>query len=828
MTPIEALYSARKTVAVTCVLVCVSAVGMGLPSVGMGQTRWSGRGLAGLLDQAGSSAASSLDLRAPLSGSFGSIEPGAPPSVAVGANPSGLAASEATHTVYSVNQNDNTVSVIDAQGCNAQHPAGCGHALATIKLGGSSGGPVGAILTRDGDTLYVTASGDNAVAVVDASTCNAIRTSGCARGPVAMVATGQVPVAMVEDPQTHTLYVANVFSNTVSVIDAARCNADETAGCGQAPATVPVGTGPSALALERETHTLYVANVDDNTVSVIDAARCNAEQTHGCGNIPPAQAVGGAPAAISFSERSDTVYVANGALNREGALVPYGNTVSVLDAAACNAEHPQGCSAVPPPAVPVGSQPGGYPQALIVDQRTQNVYVPSVNDDTLSVIDGARCNARRMIDCAKPAPTVQMGAGPQAVAVVPSVHTVYVADGIDGAVAVIEERTCNDEYPAGCRPAAAPAAPLAPNDQLAGAAIDAADHTAYVINGGVNFDGPNVLDLIDTARCHTGSTSGCTPHPPLATVALASPANAVAVDPSTDTVYVAEGNPGPGNPGPAELEVIAAATCNATVSTCAHNVTISLSAGGNFPGPLAVDSATNTVYVGNTDNTAVIDARHCKAADITGCATQPAATIPVASPNGFGVAPDTLYATTFSDPTVPGAVDVIDTRHCQAADTTQCATQNPATATVGLVPTDTAVDVAHHTLYVPDNAQGEGAGLLSMIDTTHCNGDDTSDCASQTPPTTPMRRAPLAATLDPSTSTLYITNFNDADVSLINTTACNSTTLAGCPRVPPQMVTGSGPSAAALDPATHTIYVPSFFDGTVSIIATDDPASANR
>ena len=173
-------------------------------------------------------------------------------------------------------------------------------------------------------------------------------------------------------------------------------------------------------------------------------------------------------------------------------------------------------------------------------------------------------------------------------------------------------------------------------------------------------------------------------------------------------------------------------------------------------------------------------------------------------------------------------MDVIDTRHCQAADTTQCATQNPAAVTVGLVPTDTAVDVAHHTLYVPDNAQGEGAGLLSMIDTTHCNGGDTSDCASQTPPTTPMRRAPYAATLNPSTSTLYITNFNDANVSLINTAACNATTLAGCPRVPPQVVTGSGPIAAALDPATHTIYVPSFFDGTVSIIATDDPASANR
>ena len=339
--------------AAACVLVCVSAVGMGLPSVGMGQTRsWSGRGLAGLLDQAGSSHASGIDLRAPLSGAFGSIEPGAPPSVAVGANPSGLAASEATHTVYSVNQNDNTVSVIDAQGCNAQHPAGCGHALATIKLGGPMGGPVGAILAHDGVTLYVTSSGENAVAVIDASTCNAIRTSGCARGPVATIATGQVPVALVEDPHTHTLYVANVFGNTVSVIDAARCNADQTAGCGEAPPTVPVGTGPSALALDRETHTVYVANAGDNTVSVIDAMRCNAEQTAGCGTTPPVQAVGGAPAAIAFSKRTDTVYVANGALNPEGALVPNGNTISVMNAAACNAEHHQGCSAVPRPRSP--------------------------------------------------------------------------------------------------------------------------------------------------------------------------------------------------------------------------------------------------------------------------------------------------------------------------------------------------------------------------------------------------------------------------------------------------------------------------------------------
>jgi DNA-binding beta-propeller fold protein YncE len=164
-------------------------------------------------------------------------------------------------------------------------------------------------------------------------------------------------------------------------------------------------------------------------------------------------------------------------------------------------------------------------------------------------------------------------------------------------------------------------------------------------------------------------------------------------------------------------------------------------------------------------------------------------------------------------------VIVIDTRHCRAADTTQCAIQHPPKVTVGAGPTATAADLAHHTLYVPDNANGDSAGLLSMIDTTHCNGDDTSDCAGQIPHTTPMRRAPLEATLDASSNTLYVTNFSNANLSLIDTATCNATVLAGCPHVPPQAVTGSGPDAAALDPSTHTIYVPNFFNGTVSVVA---------
>ena len=57
-------------------------------------------------------------LRAPLSDAFTSIELGAPPSAPVGANPSGIAVNQGTHTVYVVNDGDDTVSVIDADACN--------------------------------------------------------------------------------------------------------------------------------------------------------------------------------------------------------------------------------------------------------------------------------------------------------------------------------------------------------------------------------------------------------------------------------------------------------------------------------------------------------------------------------------------------------------------------------------------------------------------------------------------------------------------------------------------------------------------------------------
>lgn len=66
------------------------------------------------------------------------------------------------------------------------------------------------------------------------------------------------PTGVGVDPGTHTVYVANENSGTVSVIDGAT-NA--------VTATIGVGSSPSAVGVDPGTHTVYVANTQFNTVS---------------------------------------------------------------------------------------------------------------------------------------------------------------------------------------------------------------------------------------------------------------------------------------------------------------------------------------------------------------------------------------------------------------------------------------------------------------------------------------------------------------------------------------------------------------------------------
>ena len=74
------------------------------------------------------------------------------------------------------------------------------------------------------------------------------------------VPVGGIPVEVAVNQVTHTIYVGNSGENTVSVIDGTACNAIHTSGCGQTAATVTVGNNPLGVAIDQATDTIYVAN----------------------------------------------------------------------------------------------------------------------------------------------------------------------------------------------------------------------------------------------------------------------------------------------------------------------------------------------------------------------------------------------------------------------------------------------------------------------------------------------------------------------------------------------------------------------------------------
>ena len=302
------------------------------------------------------------------------------PTTTVGAAPTGIANNPVTHSLYVANQFDNNVSIIDSSTCNQSHPNNCQQSWPTVAVGTS---PRSLDVNRSTNTIYVPNRDDGTVSVIDGAHCNSSDSSGCAQTP-ATTAVGVFPQEAAIDEATNTIYVANQTDNTVSVIDGSHCQGTDTSGCNQSWPTIPVGAAPQALAFNPTDSTLYVANTDDNTVSVIS------------GNIPIATiSVGDGPRAIGFVFDKNTIFVGN-----RSDL-----TVSVIDGSTCNAANTTGCSRIPP-AILIGQFPkkagnGNYfnGRRIVVDQRNDGVFIPTIGDSDVAMLDGSVCTAAHPKDC---------------------------------------------------------------------------------------------------------------------------------------------------------------------------------------------------------------------------------------------------------------------------------------------------------------------------------------------------------------------------------------------------------------------------------------------
>jgi DNA-binding beta-propeller fold protein YncE len=337
------------------------------------------------------------------------------PTVPEGANL--VSADPATNTIYAGNLTQPQIDVISAATCHAADLAGCAP-VAEIPVA-APGAEVGAIdeATR---TLYAADPPSRNVFMINTAACNATSTSGCAQHPPT-VTIGPVPQVPAVNPATQTMYVsygANGVANKVAVVNAATCNAQDTAGCVQAPAVVNVGTGTVILTVSAATDTLYGPASGGDTVAVINGATCNGTDHSGCGHLAATVKVGSGPFGAAVSDRTHTLYVANNASGDSPG------TVSVINSATCNGTVTTGCSG-PFPAAATGASP----LLIAADTRTGTLYVTDLSSASVTVLNGSRCNAETTGGCGTATREQAVGSSPFGLAINPPTSTVYVANG---------------------------------------------------------------------------------------------------------------------------------------------------------------------------------------------------------------------------------------------------------------------------------------------------------------------------------------------------------------------------------------------------------------
>jgi len=258
----------------------------------------------------------------------------------VGVSPDGATAYVSNYGVFAVfregeqrSEPGNTLTVLDL---------GRRAVRATFDLGAYTR-PHGLQVSRDGSRLWVTCEGAKAVLELDAGSGEILHAWETAQ---------EVSHMVVATPDEKKLYVANIRSGTVTVIERASGRV----------ASVPTGEGAEGIDVSRDGKEVWVGNRASNTLSVLDAATDSVIATFPSG--------GQMPIRVKFTPDGREAWVSNAR----------SASVTVFDAArrALLATLAVG-------AVPVGIQ-------MSPDGR--RAFVACTNDDVVKVID---VRARRVV-----------------------------------------------------------------------------------------------------------------------------------------------------------------------------------------------------------------------------------------------------------------------------------------------------------------------------------------------------------------------------------------------------------------------------------------------
>ncbi len=283
------------------------------------------------------------------------------------------------------------------------------------------------------------------------------------------------------------------------------------------------------------------------------------------------------------------------------------------------------------------------------------------------------------------------------------------------------------------------------------------------------------------------ATSPAGASPP--TISVGNSPTAVAVDASTDTVYVA-------NSGDGTVSVINGADCNGTsgCSEAAQTVTL-----GGSPQGLAVNEATNTIYVSNSNGYMyAIDGTVCDGT-VT-CMGTPQSMNIGGSPSAIAVNPvtDSIYVTNGDGYDQPGFISVINGATCNG---TSCSGTPKSVSLTGEGPFAITVDPATNTVYAAAKE------TLTVINGAKCNGTTTCSGASQTVSDDDLAPGGLSSlSIDQATDTLWDADLYNGTVSSLNVADCDGTTTCPASVDAEIFVTNRSDTALAVDDSTDMVY----------------------
>ncbi len=193
--------------------------------------------------------------------------------------------------LYALNNSDQQLYILETRG---------GRAVSRLRVGDH---PISARLSKDGSTLYVANLGSANVAIVDVSDSSRPTISGT-------LATDPHPndVALTADGR---LFVSCGNTNNVISFDLKSRQRLEVISTALGP-KAPAGSTPNSLALSPDGKRLYVANADNNSVSVIDVE--DREKSRPLGFLP----TGWYPTLVTTTADGKRVIVGSGKGNGTG------------------------------------------------------------------------------------------------------------------------------------------------------------------------------------------------------------------------------------------------------------------------------------------------------------------------------------------------------------------------------------------------------------------------------------------------------------------------------------------------------------------------------